>query len=122
MAKLIPLNRIPYAAREAEAVERAKWPTRAMALDAASIKIIDAEGCYGGAYPGTWGWVLTRRAAEAISQVETNMPGGSCHNEASYEDGYSASDALGDYMEAIARGVPAAEALAAYEAARKASE
>lgn len=118
MAKLIPLSDIPYRAREREARERAKWPTRAMALDAATIKIVDAPGCYGGAFPGVWGWMLTIEAAEAMIEVRTNMPGGSSHCRADYQDGYSSSEPLGEYLEAIARGVPQADAVAAYNAAR----
>lgn len=118
MAKLIPLSSIPYRARQIEARERAKWPTRAMALDAATIKIVDAPGCYGGAFPGAWGWVLTIEAAEAMSEVSTNMPGGSSHHRADYEDGFSSTDALGEYLEAIAHGVPQEVAVAAYNAAR----
>ncbi len=116
MTRLVPLNRIPYAARRAEADERAKWPTRAMALDAAFYKIVDADGCYSGPFPGLWGWVLTREAAEAISQVRTEMPDGSTHCRASYRLVFATTEALGDYMEAIARGSSPADALAAYEA------
>lgn len=118
MAKLIPLNKIPYSAREREASERAKWPTRAMAADAATIKIIDALGSYDYDDHRVLGWVLTIEAAEAMSDVSTNMPGGSVCNEYDYETGYSSSMALGEYMEAIARGVSQDVAVAAYNAAR----
>lgn len=118
--KLIPLSDIPYAARNAEAAERARWPTRAMALDAATYEIIAAEGCYSGAFAPTRGWVLTERAAEAVAGMVVNMPGGSCHRDQDYQENtYETSDALGEYIEAVARGVPQAEAVAAYQAARK---
>ena len=116
MNSLIPLNRLPYAVRQAEADERAKWPTRAMALDAASYMIVDAYGCYGGPHPGVWGWVLTPEAAEAMRQVRTPMPDGSAHRRASYLVVCAPTEALGAYMEAIARGVSPAIALAVYEA------
>lgn len=117
MTRLIPLSQIPYRARAAEARERAKWPTRAMALDAATIRIMAAPGCYGGAEAPTHGFVLTLEAAEALSEVRAHMPGGTSHRRMDYEDGYPSSDALGDYVEAIAQGKPAADAIAAYEAA-----
>jgi hypothetical protein len=119
MTKLFPLSQIPYRARKIEARERAKWPTRAMALDAATIAIMAAPGCYGGAEAPKYGFVLTLDAAEALSEVQTNMPGGTSHRRLDYSDGYPSSEALDDYLEAIARGTAIAEALAAYETARK---
>lgn len=121
MAKLLPLSSLPYCAREMEARERAKWPTREMALDAASYRIIDAPGTYGGAFPGTRGWVLTEDAAEAICAYRCRMPGGTSHALYDYSEESYASDALGEYVEAVARGVPESEALAAYTAARAAA-
>lgn len=117
--KLIPLSSIPHRAREAEAAARAKFPTRAMALDAATYRIEAAEGCYGTAYPPVYGWVLTRAAADALADIVTHMPGGSSHHRMSFSEctGHT-TDALGEYMEDIARGVSRAEALAKYEAAR----
>lgn len=120
--KLIPLSSIPYAAREREASERAKWPTRAMALDAASIEITLAPGCYGGAFAPRVGFVLTLDAARALAGVLTHMPGGSSHHRLAYNDGWSGSDALDEYIEAIARDGSAegrARALTAYEVARR---
>lgn len=38
MTKLMPLNAIPYRARAIESRERATWPARAMALDAATYE------------------------------------------------------------------------------------
>ena len=122
MAKLIPLSSIPYRARGAEASERAKWPTREMALDAATIRIMAAPGCYGGAEAPTHGFVLTAEAAAALSEVQTHMPGGTSHRRMDYSDGYPSSDALDDYLEAIARDQSPAgkeQALAAYQAARR---
>lgn len=115
--KLIPLSSIPYRARELEAYERAKWPTHAMALDAASYRIIDAPGTYGGAYPGVRGWVLTRAAAEAICDYRCRMPGNTSHALYDWDECALSTDALGEYVEAIARGVPQAQAIAAYDAA-----
>lgn len=115
---LIPLSRIPYRARETEAAARAKWPTRAMALDAATYRIEAAEGCYGTAYAPVYGWVLTHAAADALANILTHMPGGTSHHRLSYSEcAGQTTDALGEYMEAIARGVPQAQALAQYEAA-----
>lgn len=120
MAKLIPVSSIPYCAREAEARERAKWPSRAMALDAATYEILNAPGTFSGAFPLTVGWVLTRTAAEAIAGERCHMPGGTSHRLWDYQqNAFYTSDTLGEYMEALARGVPQAEALAAYTAARE---
>lgn len=122
MAKLIPLNRIPYRARQAEARERAKWPTRAMALDSATIAIVGAPGCYGGAEAPTYGFVLTSAAAAALAEIKVDMPGGGRHRRLDYQDGYPSSDALGCYLEAVARDPSPAgreAALAAYKAARR---
>lgn len=116
--KLIPLSSIPYRARSGEASARAEWPTRQMALDAATYQIVAAAGCYGTAYPPTHGWVLTRGAADALAAIVTRMPGGSCHHRMTWEEStYQTSDALGEYVEAIARGVPKADAIAQYVAA-----
>ncbi len=119
MARLIPLSSIPYAARETEARERAKWPTRAMALDAATYEIVLAPGCYGGAVAPTVGWVLTSEAADALAAIVTHMPGGSSHRRLRWEHNTSdTSEALGEYVAARARNVPEAEAIAAYQARR----
>lgn len=117
MAKLINLGDLPYRVRSAEAAERAKWPTRAMALDAATYEIVMAQGCYGGAYAPTIGFVLTREAADALAERLTYLPGGTCHHRLSYQE-CSSSDALGEYLEAIARGDDAEHALSAYKAQR----
>jgi hypothetical protein len=79
MAKLIPLREIPYVARATESAARREYSTRSAALEAASFEIVDAEGCYGGAYPHTHGWTLTRAAADAYASHVVYMPGGSCH-------------------------------------------
>jgi hypothetical protein len=66
--------------------------------------------------------VLTREAAEAISGVLTHMPGGSSHRRMDWEDGHPSSDALGEYLESVARDpseAGKAAALAAYNAARE---
>lgn len=115
--ELIPLSKIPYSARKIEAMARAEWPTRAMALDSASYRIEVAPGCYSSAYPPVVGWVLTRAAAEALAEIQTKMPGGTSHRRLAYSvDSWQTSEALGEYREAIARGVPQAQALAQYEA------
>lgn len=118
MASLMRLVDIPYRARAAEARERAKWPTRRMALDAATYAICAAPGCYGGAYPPVFGWVLTREAADAVCGVVTNMPGGSSHRRCSCEERTGGSAALDAYIQSIADGVGSDVALAAYNAAR----
>lgn len=116
--KLIPLSSIPHRARAIEADARAKFPTRAMALDAATYRIEAAEGCYGTAYPPVYGWVLTASAADALAGIVTHMPGGTSHHRMSFtECTGQTTDALGEYMQDIACGVPQAEALAKYEAA-----
>lgn len=120
MSKLVSLSKIPHAARSAEAKERAKWPTREMALDSASYEILAAPGCYGGAFPPSHGWVLTRDAAEAIAGQMTHMPGNTSHRRQDYQERAVSTDALGDYIEAVARGVPQTEALAKYIASRAA--
>lgn len=76
---LIPLRRIPYAARAAEAAARRAYPNHQAALDAATFKVVDAPGTYSGAFPGTRGWLLTPAAAEAISALRCHMPGGTSH-------------------------------------------
>lgn len=118
MAKLIPLNEIPYRARQVESEERAKWPTRKMALDAASWRIVWAAGTYSEAFPPTHGWVLTYQAADALSEIKAYPPGNSGHRLYDYQDDPGGSDALGIYMEDIARGMDEADALAKYEAAK----
>lgn len=120
--KLIPLSSIPYAARETEARERAKWPIREMARDAASIEITLAPGCYSGAFAPRIGFVLTHEAARALAGIETHMPGGTAHRRLDYNDGWAGSDALDEYLEAVARDpseVGKSAALAAYRAARR---
>lgn len=118
MNKLIPLTQIPYAARAEEAKARATWPTRAMALDAATLQIVMAPGCYGGPDAPTIGWVLTREAAEALAAMRTYMPGGTSHRRLTWRvNTYQTSDALGEYIEAIARGEDATIAAAAYRQA-----
>lgn len=93
--------------------------TRAIALDAATYEIVLAPGCYGGPDAPTVGWVLTREAADALASIVTRMPGGSSHQRLRWEHSvHNTSDALGDYVEARARGVPEADALAAYRARR----
>lgn len=114
---LIPLSQLPYSARAEESEERAKWPTRAMALDAATIKIVSAPGCYSDAIPPTIGWVLTLSAARALCEQVTTMPGGTCHHRLAYVDGYHSTDALDEYMQAIADGADKDAAVAAYKAA-----
>lgn len=117
MANLIPLSQIPHRARESEAKERAKWPARAMALDAATYEIVLAEGCYSGAYAPTIGYVLTRDAAQALSERMTYMPGGSCHRRLRYAE-CASSQALGGYVQAIAHGADTRIALAEYRSAQ----
>lgn len=120
--KLIPLSQIPYRARETEARERAKWPTWAMALDAATIRIIAAPGCYGSPFPPVYGWVLTIEAAQALAAIETRMPGGSSHHRLDYDEYVCSTDALSDYLEAVARDPSEAgreKARNEYEAARR---
>lgn len=122
MTTLIPLSQIPYSARQTEASERTKYPTRAMALDAATIKIVDAPGTYGGPWPKTRGWVLTATAARAISEVRCRMPGGTSHRLWDCQDGFESIAALGQYLEQIARDPSDAgrsAALAAYRAAEQ---
>lgn len=114
MAKLIPLAHISHRARGAEAHARAKWPTRAMALDAATIAIIAAPGCYGGAEPPIYGFVLTLVAAVSLSSVKTSMPDGSSHRRLHFYNGYASSTELSEYVDAVARGMPIADALAIY--------
>lgn len=80
MAKLLALSQIPTAdARDAERAARAKYPTRAAALEAASLEVVDAEGCYSGAYPRTYGWLCSTKAAAAVSAEQTHMPGNTSH-------------------------------------------
>lgn len=86
MTKLIPLNEIPYRARAVESKERAKWPTRKMALDAATYRIVAAEGTYSGIDPDVYGWVLTRQAAEALSEVKVSPPGNTWHHLYAYQE------------------------------------
>lgn len=122
MEKLIPIAHIPYRARAAEAAARAKWPTRDMALDAATFEIVDAPGTYSGAWPCTYGWVCTRFAAIAMTEIMCRMPGDSQHQLfRAQENTRKCSDALSEYLEAVARDQSVdgrAAALAAYAAAR----
>ena len=85
MARLIPIKDIPYSARNAERNARRKFSSRAAALQAASWRLVVAEGCYSGAYPPVLGWCVTEDAAAAISEQETHMPGGTVHNRARHE-------------------------------------
>jgi hypothetical protein len=87
MPKLIPLKSIPTtAARDAERTARAKHPSRAAALEAATYRIESAPGCHSRPYfdPPVIGWVLTHLAAIAINDQITDMPGGTCHHRRTY--------------------------------------
>lgn len=62
-----------------EAIVRSSY-TRAAALQAASYELVDAEGCYSGAYPTSRGWCLTAEAADAVAEGSMAYPpGNSCH-------------------------------------------
>jgi len=58
---------------------------RAEALAAAQYRIVVAPGCHSEAYPPVVGWVCTRRAAVALSELMTDMPGGTFHNHLRFE-------------------------------------
>jgi hypothetical protein len=80
MAKLLRLNDIPTTrARDAERRARAKYADRAAALEAAPYEVVDAAGCYSGAYPDAYGWLCSADAAEAVAAEVTRMPGGTQH-------------------------------------------
>jgi len=85
MAKLLPLDQIPYAARAGESAARKAFATRDAAAQAAKYEIVDAEGCYSGAHPHSYGWVVTQAAAEAVSDELTHMPGNTSHHARGYK-------------------------------------
>jgi hypothetical protein len=86
MSKLIPLRHIPYSARRDEAEARRAHASRVFALAAAQFEVFLAPGCYGGSDALTVGWVLTRAAAEALSQRLAYMPNGTCHGHLRYRE------------------------------------
>ena len=111
---LVPLSRIPAEARDIEVAGRRKWKAPDMALDAARIKITCVTRDGESSHARMFGWVLTAEAADALVQA----PGMAGCERLDYEVCDASSEALGDYVEAIARGVPRSEALLAYIAAR----
>jgi hypothetical protein len=84
--KLIPLRSIPYSARETERRARRSFASPAAALDAATYEIVMAPGTHSRPYfdPPTVGWCCTGRAAEALSEKLTHMPGGTSHHRLSF--------------------------------------
>lgn len=86
MTKLMTLNSIPAAGREAEAVARRTFASRKAAYDAAEYKIVEAPGTYSRPFPSIIGWVLTQAAADAVVDGSIcRMPGGTQHHLFSWE-------------------------------------
>jgi len=76
MSELIPLSQIPTPrARGAERDARAQFATRAEALRAARIEILDAPGVGNASH----GWVITPGAAEALAGIRVSLFGGTTH-------------------------------------------
>lgn len=69
--KLIPLKDIPYSARDAEARERRKYPSRNDAFQAVCWQLEIADGYHGEAYAPVVGFCLTRAAADALERFSS---------------------------------------------------
>lgn len=86
--KLIPLAQIPTtAARDAERRARAKYESRAAALQAAQYEMVVAPGCHSQPHfdPPRIGWVCALSAAEAMAAQLTHMPGNTSHRRIAYQ-------------------------------------
>jgi hypothetical protein len=82
MANLLPLSEIPVrgGARDAERAARAQFASRNAALVAAEWELVEAPGTYSTPRPRSFGWCLSREAAEAASRASVvRMPGGTEH-------------------------------------------
>lgn len=76
---MIPLREVPHYARAREANARREFVgSRASMVQTAEFQIEEAPGTYANT-PKTIGWVLTRAAAQAISDQLCRMPGGTSH-------------------------------------------
>jgi len=82
MTNLLPLSEIPVrsGARGAERAARAKYASRDAALVAAEWELVEAPGTYGTPRPRSFGWCVSREAAEVAADASVvRMPGGTRH-------------------------------------------
>jgi hypothetical protein len=83
--KLIPLNRLPYAVRKIESLARKLAGSSQKAYETAQYEITLAAGCYSGPDAPRIGWLMTKIAAEALTNIRCDMPDGTSHKRLTWK-------------------------------------